>query len=340
MRLPIIASAQDIGKNIYNSFNMGYELPSMLTGSERTNNYDYKQNPKSIGGALTFGGLASAGAVTGAALGAFSDGGSMIEGAAIGAGVGLAALPAIGLATRGVTSANKSLFKNNKVGFAASSLGYGSIGATLGSQFGPMGTVVGGVLGAGIGNTASALPMKFLNKASKPLTKYGGTLAVAAGGMMLANTAIDAITGNDAMGATTGATLGIGGAVAMAPAAILGGGAAIQVGLGLSERAVQKGNAPSPLRNKIRTAMGKKPLEPKQINNLSDIKLSKTGKALLGGAALISGVVGAKNAFESSRMGTNTGEVFTATPRQPSFEEMNAGASGDLVFALNNLRRG
>ena len=62
------------------------------------------------------------------------------------------------------------------------------------------------------------------------------------------------------------------------------------------------------------------------------------GKNLIGGMALIEGMRGAWGEIESSRMGSNMG-VQTMTPSIPSYSD-NAGATGDLVFALNANRRG
>lgn len=62
------------------------------------------------------------------------------------------------------------------------------------------------------------------------------------------------------------------------------------------------------------------------------------GKTLLAGEALYSGVKKAWNTLEKANMGQMMG-VTTLTPRTPSYAN-NAGATGDLVFAMNANRRG
>lgn len=68
--------------------------------------------------------------------------------------------------------------------------------------------------------------------------------------------------------------------------------------------------------------------------------LTGKGKAFMYGSALVAGSVGAYHDYETTQMGTPSGEVVTPTPRinYTHFgEEM--GATGDLVFAMNRNRR-
>lgn len=69
------------------------------------------------------------------------------------------------------------------------------------------------------------------------------------------------------------------------------------------------------------------------------LKLSNWGKTFVGVSAIATGASNALNTFEQSRMGTQDDYVTTSTPITPSYKD-NAGASGDLVFALNANRRG
>ena len=69
------------------------------------------------------------------------------------------------------------------------------------------------------------------------------------------------------------------------------------------------------------------------------LKLSGWGKMASGVIAAADGAWKAKEAFETSRMGQVDPYITTATPRIPSYKD-DAGASGDLVFALNANRRG
>lgn len=62
------------------------------------------------------------------------------------------------------------------------------------------------------------------------------------------------------------------------------------------------------------------------------------GYTILGGAEMIEGVSKAWNTLQTDRMGQMTG-MQTMAPRTPSYSN-NAGATGDLVFALNANRRG
>lgn len=62
------------------------------------------------------------------------------------------------------------------------------------------------------------------------------------------------------------------------------------------------------------------------------------GKMLIGATAAIEGAKKAWNTVETAKMGQMTGAT-TMTPQIPSYAD-NAGATGDLVFALNANRRG
>ena len=69
--------------------------------------------------------------------------------------------------------------------------------------------------------------------------------------------------------------------------------------------------------------------------------LTGKGKAIVYGSALVAGTLGAYNDYETTQMGTPSGEVVGPTPRMNYTrfgEEM--GATGDLVFAMNRNRRG
>lgn len=63
------------------------------------------------------------------------------------------------------------------------------------------------------------------------------------------------------------------------------------------------------------------------------------GQTVFWGGAAIKGVKDAFQEVNKIRMGTNDGQITRAAPRVPSYLD-NAGASGDLVFALNANRRG
>lgn len=84
------------------------------------------------------------------------------------------------------------------------------------------------------------------------------------------------------------------------------------------------------------------------LSNTDQIKLTGIGKVATYGSALVGGLKDAAEYFKKSRSGVNDGLLRTATPvvpiqrsqsGQPSYAN-NGGATGDLVFALNNLRQG
>lgn len=89
------------------------------------------------------------------------------------------------------------------------------------------------------------------------------------------------------------------------------------------------------------------------LGNVGEYKLSKLAVPVLMGSALLSGLGNGLKTFEKSRMGTNDGILRTATPdiniqndvygvlgndnsdTTPAYAR-NAGATGDLVFAMYN----
>lgn len=78
----------------------------------------------------------------------------------------------------------------------------------------------------------------------------------------------------------------------------------------------------------------------KDENSLIGYKATKKGVLLAGTGAMIMGTPGAAKQFVEDRKGLNPdGQVTTSAPSVPAYAQ-NAGATGDLVFALNNLRHG
>lgn len=77
----------------------------------------------------------------------------------------------------------------------------------------------------------------------------------------------------------------------------------------------------------------------KIMESKGGLKLTGLGWGAIGVAGIAEGAWKAKETFEASRMGQMDPYITTATPRIPSYQD-NAGASGDLVFALNANRRG
>ena len=84
-------------------------------------------------------------------------------------------------------------------------------------------------------------------------------------------------------------------------------------------------------------------------------RFTKRGKLALTAGALAVGSVGATKDYTESRIGRNDGQLYRPTPTMSNAYDLssqmahssigqsyanNAGATGDLVFALNNLRNG
>lgn len=90
-------------------------------------------------------------------------------------------------------------------------------------------------------------------------------------------------------------------------------------------------------------AMIKTPKEVTSFSDMGQLKLSKTGVALLSAGAAFEGISNAARKWESIRMGKNDGMVQTQTPTLPQVDDIpsysnNGGATGDLVFAMYNNR--
>ena len=205
-----------------------------------------------------------------------------------------------GLVVTGVTGA---------VGIGAATLGGSFAGATVASNMPganiSQGAAIGGALGFGIGAVGAATSMAVAAKAVAANSK----------GAIGAATSMAAANPKGAIGAAGSAMEGIGGAtVAPVVAARV-----MNRGFGLASKLV-------------------KPVEDGKFNLLGH-KASALGVAAYAGASVVNGVRGAWDDFNRNRMGTHDGQIRRATPRTPSYSN-NAGATGDLVFAMNANRRG
>ena len=82
------------------------------------------------------------------------------------------------------------------------------------------------------------------------------------------------------------------------------------------------------------------PLIKHSDDTLIGLKAKKRGTALFIGASLVAGTPDAVKKANQNRQGTNFDPSPTSiAPKTPSYAN-NGGATGDLVFALNNLRHG
>ena len=99
-----------------------------------------------------------------------------------------------------------------------------------------------------------------------------------------------------------------------------------------------KVNVPFTKGNKQMKNLGQ--LIKKDSDSLIGYKATKRGALVAGGIMMASGVPGAGEQFIKNRQGTNFDQqATTSAPRVPAYAN-NGGATGDLVFALNNLRHG
>lgn len=268
--------------------------------------------------------------------------------------------------------AKKKHFKSLAVGASATAVLTGTgagIGYTTGALWGgntpgdnaqeasQMGAFAGGALGATAGAIGTAAAMN-VNKAGE-VGKALGTFAL--------NTA--EVAGAGIIGTAEVAGAGIIGGVNMAlPIAAYGVGKYARIGAGMAvgiERtllkrptphkrapAVKKARASSNLKENVASPVTREKIQKqfsrektntkgltKEKSNLLDTKLNVLGKTALIGSALFGGSRQALHDFNTNRMGQRDGQMTRATPQTPSYAN-NAGATGDLVFAMNRNRRG
>lgn len=172
------------------------------------------------------------------------------------------------------------------------------------SESAQAGMVAGAAIGA-VGTVAAMNPLK----TGKMLGKVGLGVAEGVGGLAIGAT--EAV-GGAAIGTAKAATsVGV-------PVATYAAGKYSSIGAGVLNKTIK------PTRNP---------------NNVLGHKLTGFGAGLVFGSAVVSGATEAFNDFNRNRMGQSDGQITRATPRTPSYAN-NAGATGDLVFAMNKNRRG
>ena len=74
-------------------------------------------------------------------------------------------------------------------------------------------------------------------------------------------------------------------------------------------------------------------------NNLLGAKVTKLGVAAFAATTVVDGSLKAYRNYNQRRQGVVDNHITRATPQIPSYD-LNAGATGDLVFAMNANRRG
>lgn len=190
-------------------------------------------------------------------------------------------------------------------------VGGAALGANTPIQDGSTTSIIGGITGTALGLGAGVMATNPLQTASV-LTKAGlgiGNAAFSVG-----------------MGIGKGATMGAG---------VLGYGTAKYLGplvANAGQREIAKLNAIGNLGSKL---IERAPFE----KSLVGAKATWAGKGLFAAASFAGGVHEAFDDFNRKHTGYNDGTLVRATPQMPSYAN-NAGATGDLVFALNRNRRG
>ena len=202
-------------------------------------------------------------------------------------------------------------------------------GAFTAGKAGAMGA---GYAATGIGKAVGTGGKRILNEAlSNPVRLGSAVVGAGALGYSLA----EADKRNDA-GFVAGKA-----AVGMAAMSAIPGAAA--VGSTLAVGAAGVGTASLGAIGALGRASIKMPKEPLSLNNISDMKFTKFGGAMLIGSSLVEGSKKAIRKYETMRMGQHDGQMRKATPvlpqvdRNPSYAN-NGGATGDLVFSMYNNR--
>lgn len=297
MRLPIVSSGVDAGRNAYNAFNLGFN-PQAFFGQGVQTYQDQRalgRNPVSagvmgvgkvagsslhgvvpgrgvsLGGMATVGGLAGVGAAAGAIIGSQMEGDMIGTGAAVGAVAGLAALPAVGLAARaGLASMRPIGMGMEATARALPGVAKGAVSVASGMIGGPA-RLSPSLTTTGVGRMAEMV--------ASPLKRYAGGIAGFGKSLVKFDEATSTLGGR------------------------------------------QSGNL-----------IGK-------ATKTGGVKMTGLGHTLLWGSTVATAGASIFNAINKSHMGESDGQITRATPRPMSFQN-NAGATGDLVFAMNANRRG
>jgi hypothetical protein len=209
------------------------------------------------------------------------------------------------------------------VGGALSAFGLAPIGAIAGAAIGSQVTgdnvLQNAGIGAAVGFGAGALALPTVGLAARGAVGLG-KVGINAGAALVNNTP-------GIVGGAADLALGMLGPVAYAGRRFLGKAA-------FDSQFMVKWDIPTETlgRTETKSLLGR-------VTHTGGIKLSAEGLADLWGGALAIGMTGAFKEVMKRNMGQMDGQVRRATPRVPAYAD-NAGATGDLVFALNRNRRG
>ena len=200
---------------------------------------------------------------------------------------------------------------------------------------GTMGAI-GGLTGGLVGTVwGSNTPGANYETSSTIGTATGLAIGTAAGAIAMNPVKSAKVAGKVALGGAEIAGAGIIGAAEVAGAGIIGAAkiAAPVAAYGVGKTAANLAGAGNLLyKHAIKPDL-------KNESNLLGHKTTALGTGLIMGSAFIKGTQEAFQDFNRNRMGTSDGQITRATPRTPSYAD-NAGATGDLVFAMNRNRRG
>lgn len=221
----------------------------------------------------------------------------------------------------------------SKIGMAAA-IGAGVVGVGafgLGAQIGALsddenvsrGMAVGGVAGVGAGLAAigvGALGLKVSGKIGGKIIDVLSSTATCTAEETAKGIGLTDVVGAVASGVTT----------------VAGG---LSAGFGTGSKLAMIG---SPLERHATAIKGfgeKLVRWDTDADALHKVKFTKLGKGIIAGMGIVQGLSSAKDELIKSHMGQADPYVHTATPTIPAYQ-LNAGATGDLVFALNANRRG
>jgi hypothetical protein len=112
-RMPVLASVADASRNIGNAWSYGFNFGNNLMSGNIRGLVPKMPHIRSVGGLTTLGGLGSAGAMIGAAIGSQLEGDPIGPAAAVGGAIGTAILPMAGLAASAVWPMAKGVAKTS-----------------------------------------------------------------------------------------------------------------------------------------------------------------------------------------------------------------------------------
>lgn len=241
------------------------------------------------------------------------------------------------LKAEGIRGLSKGL--PNKVGSVGGLMtvgGAAGIGVAAGATIGGMSTRTqeGALIGGAVGGAVGAAAIPALGYASNI-----GMSAIKTGANKVMETASDPVArgkmGSAIKAGMTNVTNGVMNTSAQYSALTQGSKRVLNPGsryVGALDNLSKKMATYTPRIEQLDAATNK-------LTTKGGLKLTGLGKGILAAGAIAGATKDAIHEIDKSRMGTVDNYITRATPRTPSYSN-DAGASGDLVFALNANRRG